>query len=267
MSGRDMLKFLRSRPWVTVSAALFAAGVVVLTFALHTGPHAPRPNTTDAHAPLGPVGTTQPRHPTAARTTPGRRTTHTSVPSTAAATTTSPARPTASPGRGDPLLPRATTSLALPASNPTSLTVHAIGISAPIMQLGLEADGTLQVPPLSRNAPAGWYRFSPTPGEHGTAVILGHIDSAAYGPAVFFRLGALRPGDEIDIHRADGITATFRVDRVAQYAKKSFPTRLVYGQTPYASLRLITCGGTFDPTARSYEDNTVVFATLAGKRS
>ena len=92
--------------------------------------------------------------------------------------------------------------------------------------------------------------------------MLGHIDTAAYGPAVFFRLAALRPGNKIDVHRSDGITAVFRVDRVAEYPKDQFPTRLVYGTTSYPSLRLITCGGSFDRTAHSYRDNVVVFATL-----
>lgn len=136
-----------------------------------------------------------------------------------------------------------------------------------MMQLGLKADGSIEVPPLTRHSPVGWYRLSPTPGEDGTSVLLGHIDSAAYGPAVFFRLGALHPGAQIDVHRADGVTAVFRVDRVAKYPKKAFPSRLVYGPTTYPSLRLITCGGSFDRSVHSYRDNIVVFATLtAGHR-
>ena len=162
-------------------------------------------------------------------------------------------------------LARSGTAAPLAASDPISVVVPAIGISSAISQLGLKSDGTIEVPPLTRNSPVGWYRLSPTPGENGTSIMLGHIDSAAYGPAVFFRLADLRPGDEIDVHRADGTTAVFRVDRVAEYPKTAFPSQLVYGTTSYPSLRLITCGGSFDQSAHSYRDNTVVFATLTPK--
>lgn len=91
--------------------------------------------------------------------------------------------------------------------------------------------------------------------------MLGHVDSTG-GPGVFFRLGALRPGDEIDVVRADGQTAVFRVDRVAEYPKSAFPARLVYVPTHYPSLRLVTCGGNFDAATGNYLDNIVAFATL-----
>lgn len=233
------------RAWVAACALLVCAGLILITSALNTGPHAPRPDHNDALASLGPVGSSS----THAATTPlgQRATTPSGAPSIPAA-----------PGG----LARSGQQRSLPASNPTSLVVPAIGISSSITQLGLKADGSIEVPPLSRHSPAGWYRLSPTPGEQGTSIMLGHIDSAAYGPAVFFRLGALHPGDEIDVHRADGITAVFRIDRVAQYPKKAFPSQLVYGTTPYPSLRLITCGGHFDRAAHSYQDNVVVYATL-----
>ncbi len=120
----------------------------------------------------------------------------------------------------------------------------------------------MQVPPLARNSPAGWYRFSPTPGELGPSIILGHVDSARYGPAVFFKLGALRPGDLVSVTRADGRVAVFAVDRVVEYAKAQFPAFEVYGNTDNAALRLITCGGRFNLSARSYEDNIVAYASL-----
>ena len=246
--------------WCAACIGLLTAGTILIGSALNTGPHAPRPHPADARAPLGPTVTSSPA-PTVGATTSSR------PPEAVPTTTPSPGRPTAratrqSHARASVSLARSGKPRALPPSTPTSVVVPAIGISSAVSQLGLNADGTIQVPPLTRNSPVGWYRLSPTPGEIGTSIMLGHIDSAAYGPAVFFRLAALRPGDEIDVHRADGSTAVFRVDRVAEYPKTQFPSQLVYGTTSYPSLRLITCGGSFDPAARSYRDNTVVYATL-----
>jgi hypothetical protein len=154
----------------------------------------------------------------------------------------------------------------LAASVPVRVDIPAIGAGSPLLQLGLNPDGTVEVPPLAADSRAGWYRYSPTPGQLGPSVILGHVDSAEYGPGIFFRLGDLRPGDEIDVGRSDGSTAVFTVDRVASFPKDDFPTLQVYGNTDRAELRLITCGGDFDPSARSYVDNIVVFASLTGSR-
>ncbi|MGH9099930.1 MAG: sortase domain-containing protein, partial [Acidimicrobiales bacterium] len=109
---------------------------------------------------------------------------------------------------------------------------------------------------------AAWYEYSPTPGQLGPAVIEGHIDSAAEGPSVFFDLGALVPGDHVDVARADGTVAVFTVTGVREYPKTSFPTTAVYGNTDFAALRLITCGGAFDYATGHYLDNTIVFASL-----
>jgi sortase (surface protein transpeptidase) len=111
---------------------------------------------------------------------------------------------------------------------------------------------------------AAWYEHSSTPGAIGPAVIIGHVDSAANGPSVFFHLRDLRPGQEILITRADGLVAVFRVDGVGAYPKLDFPTQLVYGETDHAALRLITCGGTFDRATGHYQDNIIVFASLIG---
>ena len=146
------------------------------------------------------------------------------------------------------------------------IDVPAIGATSELLQLGLNPDGTAEVPPLARDSQAGWYRGSPSPGEVGPSVILGHVDSAEYGPGVFFRLGDLRQGDQIAVDRSDGSTAVFTVDRVASFPKNDFPTLEVYGNTDRAELRLITCGGDFAPSARSYLDNIVVFASLTGSR-
>jgi hypothetical protein len=152
--------------------------------------------------------------------------------------------------------------VALAPSAPVTLDIPAIGVHTPLLTLGLNPDGTVEVPPLESPQP-GWYDGSPTPGELGPAVILGHIDSARSGPAVFYDLAALLPGDPIGVTRADGSTVGFRVDSVAQYPKRAFPTDAVYGDLDHPGLRLITCGGAFDRSARSYEDNVVVYARLA----
>ena len=149
-------------------------------------------------------------------------------------------------------------------STPVSLDVPRIGIhGAGLVQLALAKDGSIQVPGLGANSPAGWFSGSPTPGQLGPSVILGHVDSAAAGPAIFYRLGTLRPGDTAAITRADHTVAVFRVDSVEEYAKAHFPTLQVFGNTDHAGLRLITCGGTFNPATGSYESNVVVYAHLA----
>jgi sortase (surface protein transpeptidase) len=151
----------------------------------------------------------------------------------------------------------------LPAATPTSIGIPAIGVSSPINLVGLNPDNTMEVPqPGPLYDQAAWYRYSPTPGELGPSVIIGHIDSAEGGPSVFFDLAELQPGQRIDVGRGDGTTAVFEVDSVQSYSKDSFPLLTVYGDTDHAALRLITCGGAFDEARGSYRDNIVVFAHL-----
>jgi sortase (surface protein transpeptidase) len=150
-------------------------------------------------------------------------------------------------------------STAAPVAAPVSLTIPAIGVNTPLVQLGITTAGTLQVP--SSTTVAGWYTASPRPGQTGAAVIAGHVDSQA-GPAVFFRLRLLRPGQLVYVRRADGSLAVFQVTAVQTYLKTQFPTAAVYGPVPDAQLRLITCGGTFDSTAGHYLSNVIVWATL-----
>jgi hypothetical protein len=146
---------------------------------------------------------------------------------------------------------------------PLSVDIPAIGVHSRLLRLGVNPDGTMQVPSLTTSAgEAAWYKYSATPGQIGAAVIEGHVDSYS-GPAVFFRLGALRPGDIIDVTRTDGVTAIFRVTGVREYSKSKFPARTIYGSPDYAALRLITCGGPFDPVTGHYLSSTVVFASLA----
>jgi hypothetical protein len=151
----------------------------------------------------------------------------------------------------------------LPRSLPVSVQIPAIGVRAALLHLGVNRDGTIQVPSLSdQPALAAWYKYSVTPGQIGASVIEGHVDTY-HGPAVFFRLGALRPGDRIDVTLADGITAVFRVTGVRLYLKSSFPARAVYGAAGFAALHLVTCGGAFDDATGHYLGSTVVFASLA----
>ena len=140
---------------------------------------------------------------------------------------------------------------------PVALTIPAIGVQTSLIRLGLTAAGVLAVP--SSTAVAGWYAGSPRPGAIGPAVIAGHIDSETR-PGVFYRLSELRSGDDVFVKRSDGTTAEFRVTSVQTYLKDQFPTEKVYGPTPDAELRLITCGGAFDPRLGSYLSNTVVYA-------
>jgi LPXTG-site transpeptidase (sortase) family protein len=143
---------------------------------------------------------------------------------------------------------------------PVSLTIPLIGVQTQLITLGLDSKGAMQVPPLTEAGVAGWYTGSPRPGAVGSAIIVGHIDSTGL-PAVFYRLDELRRGDDVYVKRADGTTAEFRVTSVRTYLKDQFPTQTVYGPTPDAELRLITCGGTFDPATRHYLSNIVVYAT------
>ncbi|MEU4791131.1 class F sortase [Micromonospora tulbaghiae] len=150
----------------------------------------------------------------------------------------------------------------LPRSAPVTISIPRIGVQAPIMSLGTNPDGTVQVPPLDQAMQAGWYSPGASPGEAGNAVIVGHVDSAQLGPAVFFNLGALVPGDTIVVARQDGSAATFTVREVGSYPKTAFPAAQVYGPSDVPALRVVTCGGVFDKTAGSYLNNIVVYAAM-----
>ncbi|MBE1534344.1 class F sortase [Actinomadura algeriensis] len=166
-------------------------------------------------------------------------------------------RPSASaPGPAEP----ARTSPLAP-SRPTTLDIPSIDVHSKLLRLGLAPDGALEVPRPPDENRAGWYTGSVTPGERGTAVILGHLDSTS-GASVFYRLGDLGPGRRVRVHRADGTTAVFTVDAVRRHPKGDFPAKAVYGHTPRPSLRLITCGGAFDDDTGHYLDNIVVYAHL-----
>ncbi|MDV6278586.1 class F sortase [Rhodococcus erythropolis] len=142
---------------------------------------------------------------------------------------------------------------------PTALRIPAIGVDETLIQLGLNADETVEVP-LDYQKP-GWFKYGPTPGNAGSSVILGHVDSFD-GPAVFYQLHALAAGDRVEVTLADGATARFEVTRLATYPKEEFPAEEVYGEHGYSALQLVTCGGEFDPVARSYESNVVAYTSL-----
>lgn len=183
-----------------------------------------------------------------------------------------PASPSAPPAGTPPpvLVERATpspvaTSLpvlpaVLAASVPVRLEIPTLAVDSELMELGLQDDGSLEVPPGA--FPAGWFSGAPTPGERGPAIIVGHIDWLT-GPGVFFRLASLAVGDEIRVTRTDGSVAVFRTTQVTRYPKDDFPTELVYGDLDHAGLRLVSCGGEFDRSTGHYEDNVVAFAELA----
>lgn len=229
----------RSRPALVVGSLLLTVvGVVLLVVALTTQRHAPQPPASAATAPS-----------TASTAASSARL---SSPAGHVVAAPSPARaPT--PAATGPILAR---------SAPTRLSIPSIGVASDLVNLGLAADDSVQVPPLAKDSKAGWYRYSPTPGQLGPAVILGHVDSAKYGPGVFFKLGALKPGSLVNVTRADSSVAVFRVDRVVSYPKNNFPTLQVYGNTRNAALRLITCGGKFDFKAHNYLSNIVAYASL-----
>ena len=152
----------------------------------------------------------------------------------------------------------ASQSAARAAPLPVALRIPAIGVNTQLVDLGLTPAGAIEVP--ADPAVAGWYTRSPRPGAIGSSIILGHVDSL-YGPAVFYRLSHLHPGARVYIRRADRSLAVFRVDAVQMYDKSRFPTTAVYGPTPDAELRLVTCGGLFAQTLKSYLSNIVVYAT------
>ena len=142
-------------------------------------------------------------------------------------------------------------------ARPVALAIPAIGVRTSLERLGRTPQGTLQVP--ASTAVAGWYTGSPRPGQIGSSVIAGHIDST-HGPGVFFRLRLLRPGDLVYVRRSDRTLAVFRVYAERMYPKSGFPTERVYGPVPDAELHLISCGGVFDQATGSYLSNVVVYA-------
>jgi hypothetical protein len=148
----------------------------------------------------------------------------------------------------------------LNSDGPTSIAIPAIGVHAPIVAVGLQADGAMQLPDPGQ---VGWYRLGPRPGAPGPAVLIGHVDNHT-GPDVFYRLRQLRPGDQILIGQSDGTTTRFLVGRLEQHPKTALPTNRIWTPTTRPLLRLITCGGSFNHATRHYRDNLIVYASPTG---
>ncbi|MFE7897178.1 class F sortase [Streptomyces sp. NPDC057424] len=150
-------------------------------------------------------------------------------------------------------------------SVPVRLLIPAIGVDTPVIRLGLAADGTVQVPPVTAHDRAGWYRHSPTPGETGPSVLLGHVTVGPYGDGVFRHLARLHRDDRVVARLENGTAAEFAVTAVRTVPKTGFPADDVYGNVDRPELRLITCGGA--RTGDGYADNVIVFAALSGAGS
>ncbi len=161
---------------------------------------------------------------------------------------------------GDP--EPAATAPPLGASAPQSISIPVIDVASPVNPIGLNDDGSLAVPTGENYDEAAWFTGSPAPGEVGPAVIEGHVTRAGSTPSVFFDLGAVTDGDRVEVMRGDGAVVTFEVYQVARYPKAAFPTDAVYGNTEGPELRLITCGGEYDPEGRRHVDNIVVYARM-----
>jgi len=174
-------------------------------------------------------------------------------PAVAASTSTRPRQP--------PVTVAPSTLVVTTPSPPSHLAIARIGVSVPLGTLGTNPDGTVQVPGTADQA--GWFRLGPFPGQVGSAVVLGHVDSTQ-GPGVFFELRTLVPGDRIDVTLASGVIAQFAVTAVDTYTKQAFPAREVYASHGLSALQLVTCGGAFDQATGSYLSNVVVYSTLVG---
>lgn len=229
-----------------LAAAAVVAGLVVLGFAVAGQQSAPSPPPSASR----PSSTPEPQESPESPESPG-----------------SPASSSPADGRkqGERSGTGDRTDRPLQASAPVSITIPAIDVKSEVFPIGKAPDGTLQVPSGPREDQTAWFENSPTPGQPGPSVIEGHVDTEQ-GPSVFFRLGDLRPGDEVHVTREDGVRVTFTVRRLKTYAKDRFPTELVYGGnlgTP--TLRLITCDN-FDRSEGTHTANLIAFAELTDVR-
>ncbi|MBF8188476.1 class F sortase [Nonomuraea sp. K274] len=142
---------------------------------------------------------------------------------------------------------------------PESIDIPSIDLEAPLMKLGMEKNGEVELPPYEKPKVAGWFTGSAVPGEKGASVIIGHVDTKT-APAVFYKLRQLRKGETLSVERSDGKVVKFRVDSIEQVHKDSFPARRVYVED---GLKLVTCGGRFDYAKGEYIDNIIVYASRA----
>ena len=275
-------RILEHRRIPTIIASVLAVlGVLLITLAACSSRPGPPQPTAAAAGSIGgtgavtagstaPVSTTMPGPPTPTPPATAKSSSTAKAGASARGGSTTSKSASIAPKTTHVVVPSFTSSVkgpVLQASPPVSIAIPAIKVTSKLLDLGLNSDGTVQVPSLDDpDSKAGWYQNSPEPGSVGPAIILGHIDSKKYGPGVFYELGNLKPGDEVDITRQDGSVAVFRIDGVRSYPKNDFPTKDVYGNIDHAGLRLITCGGTFDPSIGSYESNIVAYGSLVSSR-
>ena len=167
----------------------------------------------------------------------------------------------ATPPATVPVSPEGASSTPRPADRRSRLPVHLaipiIGVATPLIRLGLNDDGTVEVPTAPERA--GWFRLGPVPGQRGSSVILGHVDSVD-GPAVFAGLSTMRTSDRVQVLLSDDMLVTFEVTGIETYANADFPAQRVYaGSTRVAELNLVTCGGDYDREQGGYQSNVVVY--------
>ncbi|WP_305785705.1 class F sortase [Symbioplanes lichenis] len=185
---------------------------------------------------------------------------HTTEPPEAAGVPTAAPDTTTGTPRPDTTGSDLTTGPLMATSPPTRISIPALHVEVPVIGLGQQSDGSMQVPTDAKTV--GWYTKAPTPGALGPAVLAGHVDYKKQ-PGTFAHLADLTRGDTITIARKDGTIAVFTVAKTERYAKDRFPSDAVYGPINHAGLRLITCGGEFDNNAGHYRDNIVVYAVLS----
>ncbi|OMH32359.1 class F sortase [Tersicoccus sp. Bi-70] len=232
-----------------------SAAAAVLTLGLASGVLAgcAAPAATGSAAgPSTSIGASSPTTTATATPSPTKSTAPASKPSVAAAA--APAAPPAKTKVSGPVLP---------ASRPTRLDIPSIGVGTDLIDLGRQDDGTTAVPPGEAGSPAGWYQYSPSPGQQGPAIILGHVNTTTIPEGVFFRLHEMQPGQQFTVTRADGRVAVFQVDKLRTVRKDQFPTLEVYGNTARSEIRLITCGD-YQASSDRFEENTIVYAHLIG---
>lgn len=181
------------------------------------------------------------------------------IPPTTKPSATRSARPTAKPSATQSPAGSVKRSAAISRSAPVSLRIPAIGVSIRLSTLGLNPNGTVQVP--TRYQQPGWFRLGPTPGQMGSAVILGHVDDKS-GPKAFYSLRSLRAGDRVDVTLASGAVAHFAVKTVTTTLKTQFPSQKVYGSHGYPALQLVTCGGEFNASTGHYLSNVIAYTAL-----
>ncbi|MEW2412932.1 class F sortase [Streptomyces sp. NPDC046866] len=222
----------RRSPW-GVLALVMLSGLAIMRNGVDLEDGPPQPTAASAVAPAAPL------------------------PSGAAAVPQAPARVPAPQASAMPPEP-------LDHSSVQRIRIPDIKVDAPVMTVGVDAQGWIDAPPPQDPNLAGWYLNGISPGQRGSAVIVGHVDNAQ-GPAVFYGLGSLRKGNHIEVDRYDGRTAVFEVYGVEVFSKDTFPGARVYGDTGLPELRVITCGGSYTK-ARGYDGNVVVFARMVGAR-